>query len=155
MRTPAVLVAVLVASALGLACSSSTDPTPGISGDGGTKTRSFRGEVVPLLNEMCGTSACHGDRANANVGVYFIPGDANGTFTELQKEAPSAPGAKLVVPGDPAKSFLYAKMVGKQGDFAAQCRNPGCGDTMPPNVKLTADRQAIVGDWISQGAKDE
>jgi hypothetical protein len=57
-------------------------------------------------------------------------------------------GQKLVVAGNPARSFLLNKLTG-QMEF-------GEGDLMPQNASpLTAEEIALVRQWIAAGAPAE
>ena len=127
--------------------SSSTEPTP-------SSGASFSKDVVPILAARCATDACHGNVQN-KVGVHFITSDPASVYAELQKTSPTAAGAKLVVPGDPEKSFRFAKIEGAQDDFTDTCTVPGCGETMPPGTKLGGEQRATIRTWIEQGAKND
>ena len=54
------------------------------------------------------------------------------------------PGKNLVEPGDPAASFLFEKI---------NCANPQVGNRMRPTGQMSLPRQALVRDWIAQGAR--
>lgn len=131
----------------GACSSSSTDPTP-------SSGASFRKDVVPILAARCASDACHGNTQN-KVGVHFITSDPAAVYAELQKTSPTASGAKFVVPGEPKKSFLFAKIEGAQDDFTDTCTVPGCGETMPPGTKLGGEQRATIRTWIEQGAKND
>jgi hypothetical protein len=82
---------------------------------------------------------CHGASA---LGGLDLSADAHAALVG----APSAtvPGATLVVPGDPAASFLSAKL---RADL-----QPGEGGSMPPGAPLSAALLDAVDAWISDGA---
>lgn len=135
------------------ACSSSTGST-GPSDDGGTppgQPRSYRRDVVPILSGSCASLDCHGDPKSA-LGIHFVPGDPDGTYAELQRESPTAKGARFVVPGDPTKSFLFAKINGDEGDYTDMCGMIGCGETMPPGTKIPSVQRDTMRQWILEGA---
>lgn len=148
--------ATLALSAALLACSSSSDPPAGGGDAGATETgpRAFRKDVIPVLAAFCATSACHGSKEN-NLGVHLLTGDPAAVYAELQRESPTATGVKFIVPGDPAKSFFFAKIEGTQSDFSDKCLIPACGETMPPGSKLTTAQRATIRQWIADGAKND
>ncbi|MBX3188188.1 MAG: hypothetical protein KF819_14295 [Labilithrix sp.] len=147
MRGALALAGLLVAG-----CSSTTGETssPDAAPSGEV---SFKSDVVPILAARCATSACHGNKEN-NLGVHLITSDPAAVYTELQRESPTATGAKFIVAGDPAKSFFYAKIEGTQDDFSSNCLIPGCGETMPPGTKLPGESRETIRRWIAEGAKN-
>lgn len=150
----AVVVAATAACAALLACSSSTGSSAQ-NGDGGTppgQPRSFRRDVVPIFAQSCASLDCHGDPKNTMVDVHFAPSDPDGLYAELQRESPIAKGVKLVEPGDPTRSFLYAKINGDEGDYTAMCAPPDCGETMPPGTKIASVQRDTIRQWILEGA---
>jgi hypothetical protein len=148
--------AVVLTSVIVAACSSSTGAVAQ-SGDGGTppgQPRSFRRDVVPILAQSCASQDCHGDLKN-DLGIHFVPSDPDAIYAELQRESPTAKGVKLVAPGDPAKSFLYAKINGDEGDFTSVCPMLGCGETMPPGTKIASVQRDTIQQWILEGATND
>lgn len=144
-----------------LACSSTGPSTissggPASSGSGGTppgQPRSYLKDVFPILTGSCALSSCHGDRnGNPGVGIYLPIGDPEGIYADLMRESRVARGARLVVAGNPAKSFLYAKITGDLTDFAKVCPNAGCGEPMPPPSRISTTDQATIKQWIVEGA---
>lgn len=135
------------------ACSSSTGSSAQ-NDDGGTppgQPRSFRRDVVPIFAGSCASQDCHGDTKNT-LGIHFVPSDPDGLYAELQRESPTAKGARFVVPGDPTKSFLFAKVNGDEGDYTDMCAVPGCGETMPPGTKIPSVQRDTIRQWILEGA---
>ncbi len=125
--------------------------------DGGTpagQPRSFRRDVVPIFAQSCASQSCHGDPQN-NLGVHFLPSDPDATYAELQRESATAKGAKLVVAGDPSKSFLFAKINGDEGDYTAMCAMNSCGETMPPGTKIPSVQRDTIQQWILEGATND
>lgn len=147
MRRGLASIAAILLASQSACSSSSSEPTP-------SSGSSFSKDVVPILAAKCATDACHGNVQN-KVGVHFITSDPASVYAELQKASPTAAGAKLVVPGDPKKSFLFAKIEGAQDDFTDMCTVPGCGETMPPGTKLGGEQRATIRSWIEQGAKND
>ena len=146
------------------ACSSSTSPSPsgssdagdaGDAGGGGTppgQPRSLRADVIPIFAKSCSTKDCHGDPNTEEVRIHLDATNPDGLYAQLQLESPTAKGAKLVVPGDPAKSFLFAKVNGDADNFSAACVVPGCGETMPPGSKIPSVQRDTIQQWITEGA---
>ena len=160
MRVARARAAAGAALLLALACSSMACPsstgTPQ-SDAGGTpagQPRSFRRDVVPIFAQSCAAQECHGDPENT-LGVHFVTSDPDGIYAELQHESPTAKGARFVVPGDPTKSFLYAKVNGDEGDYADMCAMPGCGETMPPGTKIPSAQRDAIRQWIVEGATND
>jgi hypothetical protein len=160
MRTSHACLALVCGLAL-FACSnegpstiSSGGPASGsTSGTPAGQPRSFRKDVVPVLTGSCALSSCHGDRSgNSGVGIFLPLGDPDGIYADLMRESRTARGAKFVVPRDPAKSFLYAKLTGDLSNFVAVCPNAGCGEPMPPGTKLSVADRDTVQKWIAEGA---
>lgn len=134
------------------ACSSSTSAP--VASDGGTppgQPRSFRRDVVPIFAGSCAAQDCHGNVQTA-IGIHFVPTDPDGIYAELQRESPTAKGARFVVAGDPTKSFLFAKINGDEGDYLAMCPASGCGETMPPGTKIPSAQRDTIQQWILEGA---
>lgn len=152
--TLAALLALLACSNEGPSTISSGGPASGSSsGTPAGQPRSFRKDVVPLLTGSCALSSCHGDRnGNPGVGIYLPLGDPDGIYADLMRESRTARGAKFVVPRDPGKSFLYAKLTGDLSNFVTVCPSAGCGEPMPPGTKLNLADRDTVQKWIAEGA---
>lgn len=110
--------------------------------------------------ESCGGSNCHGvDRTPENTLHLTGQPDA-AVLAELTKATDRGDGSTRVVPGDPSKSFLLAKL---KGDFTGfpcppekdKTKPPFCGNRMPspPNAALCANEIAAIEKWIADGAK--
>ena len=99
---------------------------------------SYREQIQPILNNHC--ISCHGTE-NAS-------GKINLTSFEAVMSSRTSPGKKpLVIPGDPAQSWLY---------ILARTNQPHV--RMPPDTSsqqpLPEDDIQLIGKWIMQGAKD-
>jgi hypothetical protein len=142
-------VTVLAAGVVAAACSSSSaSPAPAASTD-----PQFRRDVVPIFQRWCATSGgCHGP---ADDNTHYDLGDPAGLHAVLLGDSRTAPGVKIVAPGDPFSSFLYAKINGDEGNFESQCKDMKCGDSMPPGTKIKLDEREAIKTWIAQGAKDD
>ncbi len=135
-----------------VACSDDTGTTPGLE----KRTPQFRKDVMPLLEQYCATSACHLTE-DQNLGITLKVADPAAVYAELKKDSPTAKGNPFVVPGDPKKSFLQAKIDGTQAEFEQFCLLPACGEIMPPgaSTKLTPRQRDVFREWIAAGAKDD
>lgn len=111
----------------------------------------FEADVAPVLATSCGFSSCHGSRGPSNHGVY-LGASADVVKAGLLKPSQTLPSMNLVVPGDPAKSFVMHKLDDDLCTLAA-CANDACGRSMPSGNPLLpeATRDAIRR-WIAQGA---
>lgn len=157
---PGALVLVSTVAFSSLAACSSSSSTASSSGSGEMdagptppgQPRSFKRDVVPIFAAFCASPSCHGDPNSTRVGIHLLVNDTDAVYTELQRESPTAKGAKLVVPGNPAKSFLFAKINGDEGDFDSMCTVPACGENMPPGSKIPSMDRDTVSQWITEGA---
>ena len=95
-----------------------------------------------VFDKSCAFSSCHKGASPAG-GLNL----ENVTAAKLANvKATGAPSLTLVVPGKPDESYLIEKLT-----RAA----PAAGVQMPQNGDaLTAERLALVRDWIAAGAKD-
>lgn len=87
----------------------------------------------------CATSRCHDAEASRGRLDLETPG-----FTERIRARPSVHercrDQVLLVPGDPANSFLMRKVLGSQGN---------CGDPMPNRGDITPAQRRCIAEWIS------
>jgi mono/diheme cytochrome c family protein len=90
----------------------------------------------------CNFSSCH--RAAGAGGLNL---EAPTAAKLVNVKAVGAPSLVLVVPGQPEASYLYLKLT--QATPAAGAQMPSNGDA------LSAERLALVHDWIAAGAKDD
>ena len=97
----------------------------------GSQAVSFRQSVAAVLLAKC--HGCHNEEASE--GGYSVE-----NFGELLKRGDS--GETPVVPGDPAASELYRRLVSAEEDV----RMPADGDPLPE------DRIRLLRRWIEQGA---
>ena len=100
---------------------------------------SFAQIRAEVLVPSCGFGSCHGSAA----GGLQIDEDMT---TDALIDVPSTAldGAVLVIPGDADGSYLMAKLLDADGID---------GDVMPPSGAMTAQRIAMVSDWIAAGAQ--
>jgi hypothetical protein len=155
MVNPARLAPLLFLTLLANACSTTSDEKiDPARADAAATGQSFRADVIPIMRRWCSNSSCHANKATT-LGVEFPIDDPSALYAQLQRESPMAKGAKFVVPGDPSKSFFYAKIEGNQGDPQFKCNPVGCGETMPPGTKMASQDREVIKRWILAGAKDD
>lgn len=102
----------------------------------------FQSQVQPIFDLRC--DGCH--IGNASGGLALDPGASYGNLVNV----PAANAAALrdrVEPGDVDASFLFRKINCGQLDGAFGLRMPRNG---PPY--LSAAQQAVIMDWIREGA---
>jgi hypothetical protein len=92
-----------------------------------TRTVSFSGDIITILNKSCNTSGCH---------------NAGGTKPDLSPaNAHKSLSNGYLNTGNPEASELYQWMIGKRG--------------MPmPTEGINKDYNALVLAWLKQGAKN-
>jgi hypothetical protein len=158
MRPAWALLALLAAGA----CSSASRGTPATDG-GGADTGADADAVIPpdpragvcadagasppfelvqrIFDENC--VSCHAPGADLVLGVGVSWGNL------VQQPAPPSEscGGVLVVPGDPASSYLYQKLTSATPCYGTQMP---AGEFGPQ--PLPACVTAIVRDWIAEGA---
>lgn len=76
------------------------------------------------------------DLSNRQLSVYFLVSQLSAQSGDIE----------LVVPGDPQRSLLYQKVA---------CTDPDVGRAMPPGGQVPPTLQALIHDWIEQGALGE
>ncbi len=158
-------VILLVAFGAALACGSSGDDSPSTAGtcvpyvvpagtDLSTPPVGFRSGVVPVFQQSCVFSVCHGGSAGKLTLSLSDPSAAHkalvGVASSEHKTMPR------VTAGDPGKSFLMHKMDGDACTLQAECIDPECADVMPKDTEpLEVKDRDVVRRWIAQGAKDD
>lgn len=100
-------------------------------------------EVFSLLVSRC--ASCHED---SYIPSYIDSQDAAATYAMLTDQTPRTGGGDpYVMPGDPAGSLLYEKIL----------PDPAEGTIMPPPTSredpLTDDEVALIQRWIAAGAE--
>jgi hypothetical protein len=106
-----------------------------------SNTRStYAGNVQPIYNSSCATSAvCHGNGAN-----YVVLATASSYENTFRIESNGVNGAQgpFILPFDPSGSFLYRKLDGT-----------GAGEPMPYNGSALPSAQIeLIRNWILEGA---
>lgn len=118
-----------------------------------TPTVSFKNDVMPVLQQSCMFTSCHGGGSGS---LTMVSGDPTTTRKNLvDVPAPQLASMKIVAPGDPSNSYMMKKMDGDICTLASQC-TPPCTDTMPQGGDLldVGDRDKVRR-WIAQGAADD
>ena len=95
--------------------------------------------------EWCEDDRCHVgsaptaelDFSSQQIAIYYLVGQLSSQDDQLLR----------VKPGDPQNSLLFQKV---------NCAEPDVGSQMPPpSGHLPLDLQALIYDWIAQGARGE
>ncbi len=97
-----------------------------------------------LTDETSCTQNCHLgsdpagglDLSQQNLAIYFL----------VNQPSSQQSGVMRVIPGDPVNSLLFQKVA---------CHTPDVGMRMPPGSFVALQWQAMVYDWIEQGAYGE
>jgi len=96
---------------------------------------SFNRDIRPILSDVC--FQCHGPDAKERKADLRLDNDEQ-LFAERD-------GYRILVPGDPAKSDLFRRLISTDAD-----------EQMPPpksGKKISAAQIATIRRWIAQGAK--
>jgi hypothetical protein len=95
-----------------------------------------------VFAKSCAFSTCH--KGASPAGGVGLDGPSYDNL--VNKESVVVPGRILVVPGDPAASYLFEKLTQAK---------PANGTQMPPTAPLSAARIEMVEAWIEAGAKND
>ncbi len=125
---------------IGLALRAQAGVTPqfctDLSGIPETPGVDFTSQIQPIFaNNGCET--CHGGSGN----LYLTPGQSYSNLVSVPASAPVP--VNRVEPGNADQSFLFWKV---------NCDSPGSGSRMPIGGTLSEADQALIRDWINQGA---
>jgi mono/diheme cytochrome c family protein len=100
-------------------------------------------EVSQIFDRRC--TACH--NADGAPGAADLNLEAESSSAIVERTATEAP-LPLISPGDPDKSYLFAKLTGNQSKVG------GSGETMPAGQgRLAPDQLDLIRHWILQGAR--
>lgn len=119
---------------------------------------SYQNDVMPIFAQRC--SGCH---SNPNRSAYYGDGTTDAAIAtavrdKLLNETPiQAPNLRFVVPGDPLRSYMIAKVeYDDPGGTCAlvQCSEPGCNLQAPPSAQLPEPELVILRSWVINGALD-
>ncbi len=101
-----------------------------------TPSVDFASRIQPIFNNN-GCVNCHGGNGN----LYLDPGSSYNNLVGVPASAPVP--VNRVQPGQADQSFLFWKV---------NCDDPASGSRMPIGGSLTPAEQALIRDWINQGA---
>ncbi|MCK6510818.1 hypothetical protein L6R29_12730 [Myxococcota bacterium] len=96
--------------------------------------------VQPIFARGCAGSFCHG-KDQPSLGLTLTEGSP---AVLVGAESKQNPGAKLVVAGKSADSYLYQKVSQDK---------PAAGSRMPSGTKLSDADLNLIKAWIDEGAK--
>jgi hypothetical protein len=114
-----------------------------------------RAEIDDILRLSCSFSSCHGKNPGAG-GLYLAPPPGNWVPSVLERPSSTHESMKLVVPGDPARSFFVQKLGSGLCALSKDCAGDDCGAQMPLGAKPLSDAEiSKIVEWIRQGASDK
>jgi len=168
------LSALFAAGAMGCSSTSSSSAGQQMGGCDTTTPVSFSSDVIPVFQMSCTlSSVCHGQMGNAAEEDLYL-GENMGTTNAstvygmlVGVTAKEDPAMNLVTAGSTDNSFLWHKVNGDQGNFAADCSKASmmcedcdstspCGGLMPYlGESLATDSPqylCTIQSWILQGA---
>lgn len=140
-------VALAIAAVGTAACTAGMTDTPTPTGDTGEPTGG-----APTMTELsaevfqptCALVSCHAAGSQATSGLELVEGNEWEALVNVV--SPTVSTATFVVPGDPATSYLVAKLEDAVGIT---------GSPMPPPFGgLEAAKIQMIKDWITAGALD-
>lgn len=102
-----------------------------------TPASTYTEKIQPLFDTYC--VACHQDRSAA-AGLSLQRG---ASAAALPYMVSGQNGGKLFVPGDPAQSYLYRKLLNTHREAG------GGGDRMPLSGIMNSENLELVRDWIA------
>jgi hypothetical protein len=114
---------------------------------------------MPIFAARC--AGCHAD---PNASIYFGMGgttdpEASATYTKLLDGTPKqAPHLSFVVPFDPVRSYMLAKVEYDDPGGTCSvvvCSEPGCNLQAPPSAQLPEEELAVLRSWVINGALDD
>ena len=110
-------------------------------------TVSFGGDVQPIFSARCAVPLCHSG-ATPTQGLDLSPGRSYAAI--VGRPSTERPDLKIVDPGAPATSYLEWKISG------APAGQSILGSPMPlTGGPLSAVEQAIIREWIAEGAVND
>src|SRR5206468_3801592 len=119
-------------------CVARSGPPPAVS---------FGGDVQPIFSARCAVPLCHSG-ATPTQGLDLSPGRSYAAI--VGRPSTERPDLKIVDPGAPATSYLEWKIAG------APAGQSILGSAMPlTGGPLSAAEQAIIRNWIAEGALND
>jgi hypothetical protein len=111
------------------------------------KNVSWENDLMPLIKRPNGNAGCSCHLpTNPRTSGIEIGGLDLSTYEKTMRGGKQAPAGKIVVPGDPCQSVLLTKVTPA----------PPFGGRMPSDGPpyFTPAEQALLSDWIAEGAHD-
>ncbi len=113
----------------------------------------FASDVMPIFLARC--QQCHDD---PTASTYY-GADAATVHQKLLQGVPiQAPHLRFVVPGDPLRSYMMAKVeYANPGGTCplVACSEPGCELSAPPGNPLPSGELAVLRSWVLNGAAND
>jgi hypothetical protein len=113
--------------------------------------RATADDVTSILERSCALGGCHLSGPGAG-GLVLGRSTAAWRTAMVNVRSQQNPAMALVVPGDPDRSWLVAKILGAFCGVTCD-RALGCGGAMPPGVPLSGPERATIIAWIADGAR--
>ena len=111
------------------------------------KDVSWENDLMPLIKRPNGSAGCSCHLpTNSRTSGIEIGGLDLSTYEKMMRGGKQAPAGKIVVPGDPCVSVLLTKTT-PAPPFSGRMPSDG-----PPY--FTPAEQALLSDWIAEGAHD-
>lgn len=135
----------------GLGCGAEDSACPSSAEfDVGAVVAASADDVAAIFARSCSLGGCHLSGPGAG---GLVLGRTTAAWRAALVNVPSqqSPETPLVAPGDPAGSWLVAKLSGALCDVVCD-RSLGCGGPMPPGAPLSELERATIVAWIAAGA---
>lgn len=126
---------------------------------------SFANDVMPIFQQSCNFSSCHSSAIPSpqedlalgpENGIQVTQADLDAVHGAIVGAASVRSSMNLVTAGDPANSWLLAKVEYEPADLGtcAVC-TPPCGDRMPVSSPALSDAALnTLRAWIKDGAQN-
>ena len=128
----------LVARLITLGAQSAPGTRDSLAAIAATSRVDFNSQIQPILSANC--AGCHSSTSPRG-GLTLAPGLSHAAL--LSGFSAQVPALRLVQPGDATQSYLFDKVNAHQ---------PQVGVRMGQGAVLTLQQQALLRDWINQGA---
>ena len=132
-------VAVVACGTVSIGAESPGGQCPAVPGRAAAEIK-FTADIQPVFDDNC--VACH-QEGSANQGLVLESGQSLG---RLVRKRSTEAKLNLVEPGNPGKSYLFAKISGTQKEAG------GNGARMPQGGTLDPRATALICNWIANGA---
>lgn len=143
MRSPSILLTILLPLLLLTACGELASPTDPVSEQPPDPTATFTRVQNEIFTPTCAQVSCHHPIGQQSQ-LLLTPGNSYNQIVNVASV--ETPSLDRVEPGDPANSYLYRKIIG----------SGITGDRMPQGLPPLSEAQvALVRDWIRRGAPND